>query len=80
MHNKMEEDERYAKHYELLKRFRSTVDGLLSSGRSDVWSTYGGLRRTREMISSILCHGLRDEMDQVLVIFSAIQIISNLIE
>eukprot|EP00794_Sanderia_malayensis_P011361 gene11361-12545_t len=59
--------ERYSDYFDLLGRFRSTVDGLLSSGRSDIWSTYGGLRRATDIIHSMLFDGLRDGMQEGLL-------------
>lgn len=51
-------------HYELLSKARLTIEGILASGRSDIWSTYGGLRRAREILFRIFSHGLQPEIGE----------------
>ena len=42
----------------LLIKIKSTVDGLLASQGSNVWSTYGGLARITDDLEQIFRHGL----------------------
>ncbi|XP_071949321.1 run domain Beclin-1-interacting and cysteine-rich domain-containing protein-like [Antedon mediterranea] len=44
---------------ELLLSLKSTVEGLLASHSTYVWSTYGGLGRLCSAVNKILCHKLR---------------------
>lgn len=62
--NKME-DEALIDHYNLLAKTQSTVEGILASGRSDIWSTYGALRRAREVLNRIFLHELLIENEEV---------------
>ena len=59
------EDEVVKEHFDLLAKTRSTIEGILASGRSDIWSTYGALRRAREILYDIFVHGLFDEGEEV---------------
>ena len=62
--NKMEDDVAN-EHFDLLTKSRSTIEGILASGRSDIWSTYGALRRAREILYRIFLHGLLAETEEV---------------
>ena len=59
------EDEIVDDHLDLLAESRSTVEGILASGRSDIWSTYGALRRAGEILNRIFLHGLLVKSEEV---------------
>ena len=52
-------------HYDLLIKTQSTCEGILASGRSDIWSTYGALRRATAVFCDILLQGLAIEDEEV---------------
>lgn len=45
--------------YQLLQSLRSTVEGLLTNGVSNVWNVYGGLNRLHNIMEKIFKHGCR---------------------
>lgn len=44
---------------QLLQSLRSTVEGLLMDGLSNVWDVYGGLNRLHNVMEQIFKHGCR---------------------
>lgn len=50
-------------HHELLMGLKSTVEGLLATPTSNVWSTYGGLSRVCYHVEKILKFHLLDDLD-----------------
>eukprot|EP00795_Rhopilema_esculentum_P016901 gene16901-8385_t len=54
-------------HYDLLIKTQSTCEGILASGRSDIWSTYGALRRATAVFCDILLQGLAVEDEEELL-------------
>ena len=59
------EDGLLAQHFDLLTKTRSTIERILASGSSDIWSTYGALRRAREILHHIFTHGLLADSEEV---------------
>ncbi|GAB1605391.1 run domain Beclin-1-interacting and cysteine-rich domain-containing protein-like isoform X1 [Argonauta hians] len=60
----MEEDvSHWNQHHELLMGLKSTVEGLLATPTSNVWTTYGGLSRVCYHVEKILKFHLLDELD-----------------
>lgn len=45
--------------WNLLNKVKSTVDVLLASRNTNVWSTYGGLSRILDDLEGIFRHGLK---------------------
>ncbi|OXU29786.1 hypothetical protein TSAR_006955 [Trichomalopsis sarcophagae] len=45
--------------WQLLQSLRSTVEGLLTNGVSNVWNVYGGLNRLHNIMEKIFKHGCR---------------------
>lgn len=55
-----EESSQHAREkWQLLQSLRSTVEGLLTNGVSNVWSVYGGLSRLHAVVERIFKHGCR---------------------
>ncbi|XP_006816463.1 run domain Beclin-1-interacting and cysteine-rich domain-containing protein-like [Saccoglossus kowalevskii] len=61
MATKGESDDLRLQHQQLLLSLKSTVEGLLASHSSNVWSTYGGLSRLCSDVENILRHGVRQQ-------------------
>ncbi|XP_077988027.1 run domain Beclin-1-interacting and cysteine-rich domain-containing protein-like isoform X2 [Glandiceps talaboti] len=61
MATKDEPDELRLEHQHLLLALKSTVEGLLASNSTNVWSTYGGLSRLCNDVESILKHGVKQQ-------------------
>ena len=59
------EDGLLTEHFDLLTKTRSTIERILASGSSDIWSTYGALRRAREILHHIFIHGLLADSEEV---------------
>lgn len=55
----MGEDIRVKEQWQLLQNLRSTVEGLLNNGLSNVWNVYGGLNRLHNIMEQIFKHGCR---------------------
>lgn len=55
----MSENTRDKEQWQLLQCLRSTVEGLLIDGVSNVWNVYGGLNRLHNAIERIFKHGCR---------------------
>ncbi|XP_043284553.1 run domain Beclin-1-interacting and cysteine-rich domain-containing protein [Venturia canescens] len=55
----MGEDNHIREQWQLLQSLRSTVEGLLVYGVSNVWNVYGGLNRLHSVIEQIFKHGCR---------------------
>ncbi|XP_015607348.1 run domain Beclin-1-interacting and cysteine-rich domain-containing protein isoform X2 [Cephus cinctus] len=55
----MYEDSQTKEQWQLLQALRSTVEGLLVSGLSNVWNVYGGLNRLHGILEQIFKHGCR---------------------
>ncbi|CAE1257261.1 RUBCN [Acanthosepion pharaonis] len=51
------------RHHELLMGLKSTVEGLLATPTSNVWSTYGGLDRVCLQLEKIFTHRLLDKSE-----------------
>lgn len=47
------------KHEQLLRDLKNTIDGLLSTQVSNVWSIYGGLNRLHSLMDKIFKHGCK---------------------
>ncbi|KAL0101612.1 hypothetical protein PUN28_019030 [Cardiocondyla obscurior] len=55
----MSENTREKERWQLLHSLRSTVEGLLIDGLSNVWDVYGGLNRLHNIMEQIFKHGCR---------------------
>ncbi|XP_011877709.1 PREDICTED: run domain Beclin-1 interacting and cysteine-rich containing protein [Vollenhovia emeryi] len=55
----MSENTRSKEQWQLLHSLRSTVEGLLIDGVSNVWNVYGGLNRLHSVMERIFKHGCR---------------------
>lgn len=55
----MSENTRHKEQWQLLHSLRSTVEGLLINGVSNVWDVYGGLNRLHSVMEQIFKHGCR---------------------
>lgn len=55
----MSENTRDKEQWQLLHSLRSTVEGLLIDGVSNVWNVYGGLNRLHSVMERIFKHGCR---------------------
>ncbi|XP_012286390.1 run domain Beclin-1-interacting and cysteine-rich domain-containing protein isoform X3 [Orussus abietinus] len=55
----MSEDVKVKEQWQLLQCLRSTVEGLLLNGVSNVWNVYGGLNRLHSIMEQIFKHGCR---------------------
>ncbi|XP_014481802.1 PREDICTED: run domain Beclin-1 interacting and cysteine-rich containing protein [Dinoponera quadriceps] len=55
----MSENTRNKEKWQLLQSLRSTVEGLMIDGVSNVWNVYGGLNRLHNVIEQIFKHGCR---------------------
>lgn len=55
----MSEEDHIKEQWQLLQSLRSTVEGLLVYGVSNVWNVYGGLNRLHSVIEQIFKHGCR---------------------
>ncbi|XP_014203887.1 run domain Beclin-1-interacting and cysteine-rich domain-containing protein [Copidosoma floridanum] len=53
------EETRAKERWQLLQSLRSTVEGLLTNGVSNVWNVYGGLNRLHNIMERIFKHGCR---------------------
>lgn len=70
----MGEDIRVKEQWQLLQNLRSTVEGLLNNGLSNVWNVYGGLNRLHNIMEQIFKHGCRI-FDPTVSIYGAFLII-----
>jgi len=57
--NRMCENIHDKEQWHLLQSLRSTVEGLLIDGVSNVWDVYGGLNRLHNVMEQIFKHGCR---------------------
>lgn len=55
----MSESTHNKEQWQLLYSLRSTVEGLLIDGMSNVWNVYGGLNRLHSVMEQIFKHGCR---------------------
>lgn len=55
----MSDDSYDRQRWQLLQNLRSTVEGLLTNGVSNVWNVYGGLNRLHNIMERIFKHGCR---------------------
>ncbi|KAG5326878.1 RUBIC protein, partial [Acromyrmex heyeri] len=55
----MSENTHNKEQWQLLHSLRSTVEGLLIDGMSNVWNVYGGLNRLHSVMEQIFKHGCR---------------------
>ncbi|KAJ8684242.1 hypothetical protein QAD02_020034 [Eretmocerus hayati] len=55
----MTQDTHCKERWQLLQTLRSTVEGLLTNGVSNVWNVYGGLNRLHNIMEKIFKHGSR---------------------
>jgi hypothetical protein len=55
----MSEESHNREKRQLLQHLRSTVEGLLTNGVSNVWNIYGGLNRLHNIMEKIFKHGCR---------------------
>lgn len=55
----MSDDSYDRERWQLLQNLRSTVEGLLTNGVSNVWNVYGGLNRLHNIMEKIFKHGCR---------------------
>lgn len=60
--------------FDLLAKTRSTIEGILVSGRTDIWSTYGALRRASEILNRIFTHNFLVEREEVVFLVSIFSI------
>lgn len=56
---RMSENTHNKEKWQLLQNLRSTVEGLLIDGVSNVWDVYGGLNRLHNVMDQIFKHGCR---------------------
>lgn len=57
--DRMTENIHNKEQWQLLQSLRSTVEGLLIDGVSNVWNVYGGLNRLHNVMERIFKHGCR---------------------
>lgn len=57
------------KYQQLLRDFKSTVEGLLFSQVANLWSIYGGLNRLHVDIEKIFKHGCKTSCEDVILCY-----------
>lgn len=57
--DRMSDNTHAKEQWQLLQSLRSTAEGLLIDGVSNVWDVYGGLNRLHNVMERIFKHGCR---------------------